>query len=732
MSLGTPDIDRRTLMIGGGIGVGLVVALAAWPRDIGSGLRARDKEAVLGPFLKIAENGRVTLASPQVETGQGVWTALAQIVADELGARWDDMAVEPAPSSPLYANPMMDVAGLKPWTVRETRARLRITAGSTSIRAFEAPLRSAAATARALLIDAAASQWGVPAAECETADGAVVHENKRLSFGRLAAAAADRKPPESVALRAVGSGRLSGQPLPRLDLPPKSDGSLRFAADVRLPGMVFASVRMAPPGGRLTGFAEAAARRTPGLRDLVVERGWLGAIGDTWHAAERALLAADPRFTGPSGADSAAVAHELTRALDQDAGEKVFEQGDYAATVAGSRPLAATYSVAPARHFGLEPLCATARFSGDRLEVWAPAQASEFARAAAAAAAGLSVGQVVLYPTAVGSESGRALDADAVPIAVAFARRAGRPVQLTIPAATGSNQDRLRPPLIARVAALPAPGGTIAAWNARIATAPGLEGALARLAGTPLPAPDVGAAAPPYAIPAIRLDRVAATLPIRTGYLRGGFEGLAGFVTESFIDELARATGAEPLAFRIGMLGSNVRLARAIMTAAAIGHWDGGGSGSQGGGGTTGGSTMGLACASAFGSHIGLLADAHIGPDQRIVVDRLVAAVDCGRVINPDLVRHQIEGGLLAALQLATSAAPEFVAAMPRARPLRDLRLQRLARTPKIEVELIQSREPPGGVSGLAHPVLAAAVANAIAAGTGRRLRSLPFDATAA
>jgi isoquinoline 1-oxidoreductase beta subunit len=709
-----PDLDRRTLLVGGGAGIGLIIAFAAWPRRIGSGLAAGPKEAVLGAFIKIAESGQVTLASPQVETGQGTWTGLAQIVADELGAKWEQMAVEPAPSSPLYANRLIDVAGLKPWTMRPTRARLRITAGSTSIRAFEAPLRAAAAGARALLIGAAAAQWGVPAGECDTADGAVTHEGKSLSFGALAAAAADRDPAE---VAARGPGKLAGQELPRLDLPPKSDGSLRFAADVRLPGMLFASLRMAPPGGRLSGFSEGAARRVSGVRDVVVTDGWLAVIGETWSAAERALVAAEPRFTGPSNADSAHVAKLMAAALDGGAAETLFARGDYEQVVAESRPLTATYSIASAQHLGLEPLCATARFSGDRIEVWAPTQAPEFARAAAAEAGSVPLGSVTLYPMPVGSGTGRALEADAVPIAVILAKRAGRPVQLTIAHNSGANHDAVRPPLLAQLAALPAPGGGLSAWSARIVTAPGLEGVLAGLTGTARPPADISAAIIPYSVPTIRIERVPVDLPFRTGYLRGGFEGVASFLTESFIDELARAQGAEPLAFRIGLLGGNVRLARALMAAATIGGWDGGAS--------SGG--MGLACASAFGSHIGLLAQAHVGADQRIVVDRLVAAVDCGRAINPGLVRQQVEGGLIAALDTATAAAPEFLAGMPRARPLRSLGLTRIAGTPKIEVELIPSKDEPGGVSGLGSTVLAPAVANALAS-AGRRLRALPFD----
>ncbi|GAC1574926.1 MAG: xanthine dehydrogenase family protein molybdopterin-binding subunit [Sphingomicrobium sp.] len=714
-------LDRRTLLIGGGAGIGLVVVLAAWPRHVGSGLRTSDKEAVLGPFIKVAENGRVTVAVPQAETGQGTWTGLAQIVADELGAKWETMAVEPAPSSPLYANPLIDVAGLRPWTVRETRARLRVTAGSTSIRAYEQPLRQAAAAARGLLIAAAAKRWDVAAAECDTADGAVVHEGKRLSFGALAADAADRAP-APVAVRAAGSGKLAGQELARLDLPPKSDGSMRFAADVRLPGMLFASLRMAPPGGTLREFSETAARRVAGVRDVIVGDSWLAAIGETWWAAEKALVVADPRFSGPDGIDIVAVTKAMNDAIERGGADTIYARGGADVAAAQAKTLTAEYRIAPGQHIGLEPQCATVRFAGDRLEVWAPAQAPEFARAAAAAAGKVSIGSVTFYPTAVGSASGRALEADAVPIAVALAAKTGKPVQLTVPHVVAANHDRLRPPLLARLSAVPsAASGTITAWSAKVATAPGLEGALARLAGVREPAADITGSVPPYGIPSIRVERVTAMLPISTGYMRGGHEGMAGFVTESFIDEVARAIGAEPLAFRIAMLGGNVRLAKAIMTAAAIGQWDGGGSGS----------TMGLACASAFGSHIGLLAQARIGDGQHIVVDRLVAAVDCGHAINPSLVRQQVEGGLLAALALAIAPAPVFVAGMPRARPLKLLGLERLAGTPKIEVELIPSSGAPGGVSGLAFTVLAGAVGNALAA-AGRRLRSLPFDSTAA
>jgi isoquinoline 1-oxidoreductase beta subunit len=268
--------------------------------------------------------------------------------------------------------------------------------------------------------------------------------------------------------------------------------------------------------------------------------------------------------------------------------------------------------------------------------------------------------------------------------------------------------------MLMRMAALPAGDGRIAAWSARLVGSSGLGTSIARAQGNEAADFKPDGTRPPYNIPDIRIDAIAADLPFRIGYMRGGEEAILTFATESFIDELARALHAEPLAFRIGMLDGAPRLAKAVMAAATIGGWDGGAPGSN----------LGLACASHYGSHIGLLAEATIGADQRVKVSRLVAAVDAGQIVNAGLVRQQIEGGLLAALAAAVVPAPEYVAGMPRARPMRGKGFERLHEVPKVEVELILSDEPAGGISGLGMAVLAPAVANAIAAATGRRLRN--------
>lgn len=708
-----PDIDRRALLIGGGAGVGLVVAFALWPRRRGSALQpGRKEDRLFGHYLKVGTDGRVTVAVPQVEMGQGVWTALPQVVADELGADWNQVALEPAPMAGDHDNPLASSFG----ALRAHRGALRLTAGSTSVRGFEAPLRHAGAIARAMLCAAAAARWGVAAAECDSEDGFVVHEAKRLPFAQLAEAAAGQRPPSSPALRPPATRRLAGRPLLRLDLPAKSDGSFRLAADVRLPALLHASARLAPPGGRLLGYDEAAVARVPGLHRIVATDGWLAAVADNWWVAERALVAAAPRFTGPAGADRAVIRRALAAALDGGAARDWRTVGDYGAAVAGSVPLAATYEIAAMEPERLEPEAATARVGPAGVELWLGTQAPLLVRDSAAGAG------AILYPMPVGGVGGGAIASLAAPIAVELARRLAAPVQLVLSRAQTSNHRPVRGPVLARMAALPVQGGAaLAAWSATFAAVDGLGDQLLGLTGGKPGAigPEaLATAAVPYAIPAQRIAVALPALPISCGSARGELLVPAAFAAESFIDEMARAAGAEPLSYRVGMLGGNLRLAQALLAAARIGGWDGGGPAS----------TLGLAAISALGSHIGLLASATIGEDRMVKVDRLVAAVDCGRVVNPNLVRQQIEGGLVSALQQALRPAAEFVAGMPVARAPTGLRAGHM---PRIEIELVPSDADPGGVSGLGLLPLAPAVANALAT-QGRRLRRLPFDLTGA
>ena len=697
-------LDRRSLLIGGGAGVGLIVAFSLMPRRLASELPLMPGEHAFGAFIKIASDSKVTVAIPQVETGQGTWTGLAQIVADELGAAWENIAVEPAPLAKGYGNPLASEEG---WP-----AGIRITANSTSVRAFNRPMREAAAITRAMLIGAAADRWTVDPSSCDTADGFVINGVRTVTFGELAEEASQRSPPGSAPLRATSRGRLIGQSLARLDGPAKAQGSWRFAGDVRLPGMLFASVRMAPPGGRLAGISQGAITQFAGSPQLRSTDQWIACVADNWWTAEQGLKAADPRFTGISSSND--LRHIFKNALENVASYEWFSRGNYEDFVRGSRPLAATYFVAPSQHLGLESVTATARVNNGAVELWEPTLAPRFGHSYAA-----------LYPMPPGEPAGRAMEPDAAQIAIELTRAIGRPVQVTMSPSASQNHDRLSCGALARMAALPGDGGITAAWSMKVATSDGMGCALARLAGKEPPQKlkqtALDGSVPPYSVEHVRIDAVHADLPFTSGYMRGSPQREFAFFTESFIDELAHAAGMEPLAFRMSMLGHNPRLARCLQAAAQAAGWDGG----------RAGSTMGLAGASAFGSHIALIASAQIGDDRSVKVHSLVAAVDCGEVVSPSLVSQQIEAGLVWALGQASVEEPSWVAGMPRARPIGALALPRLGDAVEIMVQILPANDPPGGVSGLGTLALAPAVANAIHAGSGKRLRSLPFDLAA-
>nr|WP_294850577.1 molybdopterin cofactor-binding domain-containing protein [uncultured Sphingomonas sp.] len=702
-----PSVDRRRILIGGGVAAGLVVAFYAWPRIDTGPLRAAKDDKSFNAYLRIARDGKVTLAVPQAETGQGIWTGLAQIAADELGAAWEQMAVEPAPISSHYDNTVLGATLDRP---------LQLTALGTSVRSFERPIRDASATARALLCRAAAEEWGVNPDECDTRGGFVIHENKQLGFGAVAEKAW-RFDPGTPHLRAPGSGGVAGQELSRLDLPPKSDGSLRFAGDVRLPQMMFASVRLAPPGGRIVGLDRNAATRGNVAVRLVENDHWVAAVAETSWSADQALGRANPRFSA-NAIDNQVIAARLEAALRDGPFARLFDRGDYDSVTDGSRPLSATYGIAATPHHSLEPPAVAARWSGDRVELWVATQAPGLARSAAAKAAGIPDQQVVIYPMPIGDGGGRAVSAELVGIAVVVAKAVGRPVSVSMPPNIALSNDPVRPPMMVKLAALPS-DGTVVSWHALIAGTAGLDAALASDGEEEPPPFKPRGGIPPYGIGAIRVAAAdASPLRIRTGYMRGGDEAVLTFATESFMDELARAMGLDPMGIRMGLLGGAPRLAQVLTTAAAIGKWDGGARGSR----------MGMACASLQGSYIALVVEVAVSAAQNIEVQRMIAAVDCGRVINPGLVRQQIEGGLLAALANALLPVPDYVGSMIRAVPMRGQPFERLAQIPAIEIEIIDSKDAPGGISGLGTAVIAPAVANAIAAGTGKRLRNLPFD----
>jgi isoquinoline 1-oxidoreductase subunit beta len=722
-------IDRRTLLIGGGASVGLVLAWQLWPRSYAPNLAVREGETALNAFLKIDTAGRVTVICPQAEMGQGIGTAFAQIVADELGADWRQVGIEPAPPNPLYANRLLAgendgdagfLAEVSRWRAREgaTRATAMVTAGSSSIRAFEPALRTAGAVGRALLCMAAGARLEADWRACDTEAGFVVRGDDRIRFSALAEHAAEFDPPADVPLRTPGAGGIAGRSVPRLDYPAKVDGTIRFAGDVRLPGMLFASIWHGPLGDtHLNGADLAAADLQAGVSKIVRTDRWVAALASNWWAADRALDQMAPRFATPGPLlDSAAMSHTLRQALT-NTGETaiVAEVGEIEPLLQGTGLVEADYDVPLQAHATIEPAVATARVSGDRLELWAATQAPAAAVAAVAAATEFGEGHITLYPMPIGGGFGRALDHQVIVEAAVLAVESKRPVQLM----WSRREELLRaphgPPARARLRGRLDPRGRIAAWEARIATPAGANRIVAA-SGTAEPFATTGAV-PPYAIPATRIAYAAAELPLATGVWRSGAHAATAFFTECFIDELAAVAAQDPLSFRMAMLGGSPRLARCLSQAAAAGGWS-----------AEPGAGQGLACHSAFGSHIALLVEAGL-ESETIRVARMIAVADIGRAIHPDSARQQIESGLVWGLASAIGRPIRYARGIAEQRTIGDLRLPLMADMPEIIVALVPSTEAPGGVAELGVPVAAPAIANALASATGKRLRSLPLMA---
>ncbi len=738
MALGV-SIDRRRLLIGGGAGLGLLVAWSVWPRHYAPNLTAAQGETIMGAWLKIGADGHVAVAIPQTEHGQGVYTALPQILADELGADWRTVSVEPAPLNPLYANPlgaeeMLEgvFAGLPPELTRgyATRITLMLTAGSSSVRAFERDLRRAGAVARVLLCQAAAARWGVDWRTCNTANGFVIHGKDRLRFGPLAAEAAAFDPPDPLPLRTGDAGRLTGQSLPRLDVPAKVDGSASFAGDIRLPDMVYAAIRQAPgDSGRVKGFDRKRADGVRGLVDVIATDRWVAAVASSWWSANQALDLMKPQFetSGPR-ASTASIDKALMAALNGP-GERMASRGDLRSVFKGARVVTADYRVGLAVHASMETMTATARFARGQLDLWMPTLAPARARATAAAAIGLAESAVVLHPTMAGGSFGANLEHEVAAQAAVIAQKLKRPVQLIWSRREDLAHDRYRPPAAARLTARVGLNGSIMGWLTKIAApATGREIAARLFAGeTGVQAAlglhgvgdpyAVAGALPFYRFPSFAIDHHPVDIGVPTGHWRSGAHSYTAFFTECFLDELAHVAGTEPLSFRVAIAGEP-RLVRCLSTAAALGGWEGG----------VAGSGQGIACHSFRGSHIAVLAEAHFDAG-RPRIDRLVAAVDCGRQINPDLVLQQIEGGLLFGMAAALGGATGLRDGRATVHHMGQLNLPLLADAPDITVELIRSEAEPGGVSELAVPPVAPAIANALQAAAGFRLRALPFTA---
>lgn len=751
------SVSRRGVLAGAAAGGGLLVAWWLMPRSYHSPLVAARGEHIFGAWIKIAVDGVVTVAVPQLEMGQGITTLLPQIVAHELGADWRQIAVEPAPVSGAYGNVPLAKKWIALWDpvaaglstsvdalMAERFAgtqRFNATAAGTSFEAYELPCRTAAAAARTMLAQAAAARWGVAWEECEVEGGFVSHGANRATFGELTEAAAAWAPPDPPPLRPEP---LSEPPLsadddtspayPRLDLPSKVDGSYRFAGDVRLPGMVFAAIRHGPAdGSELSGFNRDAVSGIKGVVGIIKSKRWLAVAATTTWSAQSAIEALKPKFVTANPINSSDIAARLDTTLNGGEAFAIAETG-FGGEALRRVDMARRYEVEPAYAAPVETATAAARYADGRLDLWLASQAPEQARIAAARAIGIATEDVALYPMPAGGSFDARLEHDhAIEIAL-IAKHLGRPVQLTWPRRSEMIRSRPRAPawlLIGAQLSNTNPGA-IDALRLRIATPPAahefgkrLFGNLTSMAairettGQPDPLAVEGAV-PPYQLPALLVEHIPVEIGLPVGRVRGNSHGPTTFAIESFIDEIAAKFGREPLSFRMAMLGGDVRLAACLQRAAQLAGWDGG----------VNQSGQGIACArigeGPEAARIACVATARQG-EGGVRVIQLSAAVDIGRIINHDIARQQIEGGLVFGIGIALGNPVKLRGGVPETLDYVGLGLPTLADCPDMRIEFLASEAPPADPGELGVVVAPPAIANALFSATGLRLRRLPL-----
>jgi isoquinoline 1-oxidoreductase beta subunit len=664
-------------------------------------------------FIRIAPEGGVTLIMPQAEMGQGVHTSLSMLLAEELEVAPSQIRLEHAPAdNTRYANQFFGE---------------QMTGASSSVRAFYEPLRRAGATARTMLVAAAAASWNVDPASCRALKGAVTHTPTRrtLTYGALATRAAALPVPDKVTLKDPKDFTLIGTPAKRLDTPSKVNGTAQYGIDVRLPGMLIATVAASPVlGGKVADVDDQKAKTVPGVRQIVRLDDAVAVVGDHMWAAKQGLAALAIRWDdGPNANVSTAdIAKGLAKA-SETAGVVARKDGDPESALAGAaKKVEAVYESPFLAHATMEPMNCTVHVRKDGCEVWTGSQVLSRARATAAEVTGFSLEKVVVHNHFLGGGFGRRLEVDYVTQAVRIAKQVDAPVKVVWTREEDVQHDVYRPYYYDRFAAGLDRQGTPIAWTHRIVGPAIIARYLPRAFkdGKDIDAVD-GAVQLLYDIPAIQVEHVRHEEPVlNTGFWRGVGVTHNNFVVESFIDELAAASKQDPVALRRALLGKSPRAVAVLDLAVREGRW---------GQPLPRGRGRGVSLLySDWGSYLAQVADVEITGSGEVRVHRIVCAVDCGQIVNPDIVRAQIESGIVYGVSGALWGEVALNNGRVEQSNFHNYRVLRMNEAPPIEVYLLRNGEAPGGIGEPGTAVTAAALGNAIYAAIGKRLRKLPLQ----
>ena len=714
-------------------------------------------DVALNGWIKIARDGAVVLAMPRSEMGQGVHTALAMLVAEELDVPLSRVRLEQAGADSIYGNVAMLVASLpfhpldsegehKPtkikmgeWLVGKVARELGInaTGGSSTIADLWDPMRMAAATARASLVQAAAAAWQVPASDITVANGVMQHASgKTAHFGEMAANAAGTTP-KDIAPKSRQSWQLIGKATARTDIPSKVTGQATFGLDVRLPGMLFAAVQMCPMlGGSAASMDTKDALAVKGVTKVVPLDAWgggtagLAVVGQTtWHARQGVqAVKVQWQATATGALDSQRIQAALLNSLNTESGFTFHEQGvpNQAEKAAATR-IDTLYQAPYLAHATMEPMNCTARVLDGHVEIWVPTQVPQMARDMAAKVAKVDKDQVTVHVTQLGGGFGRRLEVDFVGQAVQVAMACeGQPVQLSWSREEDMTHDFYRPMHLAKFQASLDDQGEVSSLRIKSAgdaiTPRWMARAAPHLSG-PIDMPDKTASEGlfdlPYGFLNQHMSHVATKSGVPVGFWRSVGHSHNAFFSESFIDELAAATKQDPLAFRLSWLKDAPRYAAVLKLAADKAAW---------GSPLPAGRARGIALHESFGSIVAQVAEVSLSEGQ-IRVHRVVCAIDCGTVVNPGTVAQQVESSVIYGLSAALFGQIDIVGGVVQQSNFPGYPIVSLSQAPTVETHIVPSTRHPAGVGEPAVPPLAPAVGNALFALTGKRQRALPLVA---
>ena len=710
----TTSMTRRAFLKSSLAAAGLTIGVSVTP--FGPRLLNASEIDSFSPnaFFKITPDNKIAIFVANSEMGQGVLTALSMIIAEELEADWKQLRVRQAPAGDEYKNPLLGA---------------QIVGGSTSVRGFYEPMRKAGAAGRAVLIKAAAETWKVPEDECKAFNCAVKHakSGRTLTYGQLCLKAAKLQIPQEPPLKNEKDFRYIGKSMPRVDLPEKVSGKAVFGLDMALKDLYYAVIARPPAfGAKPLSYDEKGAEQIKGVQKVLSVPMGIAVCAKSTSAALKgrdALKVKWDKGVFPD-LDNDYIEKSLMEDLNKP-GKSVVNTGDANKAIReANKKIEATYYAPYVAHATMEPMNCTAYVGNDRCEVWAPTQAQTDAREAASKVSGLPKEKVNVYTTSMGCGLGRRLTPDFVTEAVTISKAVGKPVKVMWTREEDIKYDVFRAPCSHRIEAGLDAQGQLVGWSHKLVS-PSIGGVkdgidffclwgLADAPDSPMWNNRIQ-----YEIPNLSIEFLISSLPPPVSFWRSVQNGPNAFVIESFVDELAHAVGKDPLEFRLQSLKNNMRARRVLETVAEKAGW---------GKAIPKGEGRGIAQHACFGTWTAQVAEISVDKkDGAIKVHRIVAAVDCGPVVNPDPLIAQIEGGIIISLSTALKEEVKFANGGVKSSNFNDYKILKMSETPEIEVHIVKSTEKMGGIGEVGVPAATPAVANAFFNATGVRIRRIPL-----